>query len=365
MTERTYEGNGIGARESTSREPAFSLMERAPWYILYAFHIPYCAYLALRYGGFALPTISNPGLDASGLTKESKTELFSKLGPTGASHLPHFITIEAGIPLAEVARRLEQSRLFFPLVVKPNIGRRGFGVKVVASQEALGQHLARFSSAIRLVVQRYAPGPGEAGIFYVRMPSDSCGRIISMGVKHFPEVKGDGISTIEQLILRDPRARAFKGIYLKRNLGTLSHVLKPGESYRIVSLGNHVRGCICEDATALITSALEEKFDRIAKEIDGFFVGRFDVRYETIEQLRRGEGFEIVEYNGASGEPIHMWDRHTSIANTYSGLFGHLRYLYAIGAQNRARGFRPLSVWSIVRRHFDELSLLRSYPDKE
>src|SRR5580658_9395733 len=79
MTERTYEGNGIGARESTSREPAFSLMERAPWYILYAFHIPYCAYLALRYGGFALPTISNPGLDASGLTKESKTELFSKL----------------------------------------------------------------------------------------------------------------------------------------------------------------------------------------------------------------------------------------------------------------------------------------------
>src|ERR1700733_3432273 len=121
---------------------AFSLMERAPWYVLYAFHVPYCLYLGARYGGFALPTVSNPGLDASGLTNESKTELFGLLGPTGAAHVPPFITISSrAITSRELLRRIQDAGLCFPLVIKPDIGRRGFGVGIVSCESDLPKHL--------------------------------------------------------------------------------------------------------------------------------------------------------------------------------------------------------------------------------
>jgi hypothetical protein len=186
-----------------------------------------------------------------------------------------------------------------------------------------------------------------------------------MAIKHFPEVTGDGVSTVRQLILQHPRAKAFTKVYFKRNGHILNRVLANDERLKLVSLGNHVRGCACEDACHLITPAMDSMFDGIAKEIPGFFVGRFDVRFESIEKLRAGTGFAIVEYNGASGEPIHMWDPRTKMLDTYAGLFSHVRYLYAIGAENLARGARPMSTMAIVRRHIEELALLRSYPDTE
>lgn len=349
-----------------SPKPPFSIMERAPWYVIYAFHLPCCAWLALRYGGFALPTISNPGLDVSGLTNESKRELFGLLGPTGSDHLPPFVTVTIGANSPFEAQQLMQARgICFPVVIKPDIGRRGFGVKLVRNPAELESHLGKFDRGVTLLIQRYAEGPGEAGLFYARMPSESNGRIVSLTIKHFPEVVGDGISTIRELILRDPRARVFAKLYFKRNHKFLQRVLAPGERHRIVTLGNHVRGSAFTDASEHITPSLQAVIDKIAREIPGFFVGRFDVRYSSLEALKRGESFEIVEYNGASGEPTHMWDPATSIWATYRGLFEHLHYLYAIGAENFARGAKPVSALEIVRRHFAELQLLRRYPDEE
>src|SRR5580704_7377169 len=100
---------------------AFSLMERAPWYVIYALHIPYGLWLALRYGGVSLPSMSNPALDASGLTRESKSELFNLLGPLGRAHLPAFVTIMTGPEMmADAARAMAEKNLAWPVVVKPD-----------------------------------------------------------------------------------------------------------------------------------------------------------------------------------------------------------------------------------------------------
>jgi hypothetical protein len=253
----------------------------------------------------------------------------------------------------------------FPAVAKPDIGRRGYGVRAVGGPEALARHLARFPEGIRIVVQRYADGPGEAGIFYARMPSQPCGRILSLTLKHFPEVVGDGHSTVRDLILQDRRASAFTTLYFRRNQRHLDRVLEPGERHRLVSVGNHVQGAAFEDGSDKITPQLTQVFDTIAQEIPGFFIGRFDVRYRTLDGLLSATDFSIVEYNGASGEPTHIWDPRTSIIATYAGLLEHCRYLYAIGAENRARGAKPIAGLEILRRHFEELRMLRSYPDEE
>jgi hypothetical protein len=81
--------------------------------------------------------------------------------------------------------------------------------------------------------------------------------------------------------------------------------------------------------------------------------------------LEQGEGFAIVEFNGAGGEPTHIWDPSTSIIETYAGLLGHLRYLYAVGAENQARGATPITFGTLIRRYRNELRLLKSYPDEE
>ena len=350
----------------SSKPQALSLMERAPQFVIYALHGPYSLYLMLRYRGITLPTVANPGLEGSGLTKESKADLFNLLGPVGRAHLAPFVTIGTGPSiLKEAGRAMETAGLSFPVVVKPDIGRRGFGVKTVRTVQELAEHLGKFPEGVRVLIQRYAEGPGEAGLFYLRVPSEVYGRILSLTIKHFPEVIGDGTSTLRELILMDYRARALAEVYLKRNRKTLDRVIPFGQSHRIVSVGNHVRGAAFEDGSAHITPALEQVFDTIAREVPGFFVGRFDVRYTSLEEMKRGGGFTIVEYNGAGGEPTHIWDPRTSIIETYAGLLTHWKYLYVLGAANRARGARPMAFRQLVRRYFDELRLLKSYPDEE
>jgi hypothetical protein len=341
-------------------------MERAPQFVIYALHGPYSLYLMLRYGGITLPTVANPGLEGSGLTKESKADLFNLLGPVGRTHLAPFVTIRTGPSMLQKATHaMETAGLSFPVVAKPDIGRRGFGVKTVRTERELAAHLGKFPKGVSVLIQRYAEGPGEAGLFYLRMPSADHGRILSLTIKHFPEVIGDGTSTLRELILRDSRGRAFAKVYLKRNRKNLDRVIPFGESRQLVSVGNHVRGAAFEDGSAHITPAVEEVFDTIAREMPGFFIGRFDVRYTNLEGMKRGRGFTIVEFNGAGGEPTHIWDPRTSIIETYAGLLTHWKYLYVVGAENRARGVRPMAFREVVRRYLDELRLLKSYPDEE
>lgn len=345
---------------------AVSLMERAPQFVVYALHVPYALYLMLRYRGITLPTVANPGIEGGGLTGESKTGIFNLLGPVGRTHLPPFVTVSTGPSgLERAVSAMQTAGLGLPVVVKPDIGRRGFGVKIVRTEKELAAHLRKFPEGVRVLIQRYAEGPGEAGLFYLRMPSEERGRILSLAIKHFPAVVGDGASTLRQLILRDRRARAFAHIYFKRNRMALDRVIPCGESHRIVSIGNHVRGSAFEDGSAHITPELEQVIDAIAREMPGFHVGRFDVRYRSLEALKRGEGFAIVEVNGAGGEPTHIWDPRTSVAATYAGLLAHLRHLYAAGAENRALGARPMPLAELARRYLEELRLLRSYPDEE
>lgn len=343
-----------------------SRMELAPQSVIYALHVPYTVYLMLRYRGITLPTVANPGLEMSGLMNESKSDLFNLLGSVGRAHLAPFVTIRTGPGMLQQAEHaMREAGLAFPVVVKPDIGRRGFGVKLISTAQQLAQHLGQFQDGVKMMIQRYADGACEAGIFFMRMPSQPHGRILSLTIKHFPEVTGDGIHPLRELILQDPRARNFASVYFKRNHKHLNTVLPLGERYKLVSIGNHVRGAAFEDGSEHITPALDHVFDRIVGEVPGFFIGRFDVRYTSLEALKRGEGFTMVEYNGAGGEPTHIWDPRTSIVGTYAGLLHHWKSLYAIGAQNRRRGAKPIALRELLKCYLHERRLLQGYPDEE
>ena len=344
---------------------SFSLLEDAPSWVVEAPLYVYALWLALRYGGLRLPTITNPSILIGGLAGESKTDLFALLGSVARPYFAPCITFVANALLEEIEKMREQAGLAYPLVAKPDIGLNGRGVKIVNSPHELMRHLAAFPPTAKMLLQRYVRETGEAGIFYVRKPSEARGRITSLTLKYFPAVVGDGHSTLRELILADPQASRRATIYLRRNKWRLEEVVPAGEKRRIVSVGNHVRGAVFIDGHEHITEMMTDAFDRMSKDIEGFYFGRFDVRFADLEALKQGRDFTIIEYNGASSEPTHVRDSRTPALKVWRDFMEHWRYAYEIGAEQRAKGVRPVSMWEILRIVRAEQALVTQYPDEE
>lgn len=107
---------------------------------------------------------------------------------------------------------------------------------------------------------------------------------------------------------------------------------------------------------------MTERFDAIARAIPEFWFGRFDVRFADIARLQAGEGFAILEVNGAGAEMTHVWDRSKSLRQARRDLMEQYRLLFAIGRANRDRGHRGQSLgefWQAWRR---EKALTPHYP---
>ena len=93
-----------------------------------------------------------------------------------------------------------------------------------------------------------------------------------------------------------------------------------------------------------------------------FYFGRFDARFSTVERLEEGEGFQIIEINGAGGESINVWDPKMPLWQVYRELFEQQRLIFEIGARNRASGFRPPGLLSLARSQWRQHRLILRYP---
>ncbi len=91
----------------------------------------------------------------------------------------------------------------------------------------------------------------------------------------------------------------------------------------------------------LWTEALEQRIDEISQRLHGFFIGRYDIRYESETALRSGQAFQIIELNGAASEATSIYDSRNSLGAAYRTLFRQWELVFAIGAANRQRGTIP------------------------
>jgi membrane protein DedA with SNARE-associated domain len=323
-----------------------------PMWIFYAPVAAWIAWLIARYRGIAPLSAANPGITDGGIVGESKHSIVAAL--------PHdwtipAIKIDAGeidARLWRLAGRLTTLAWSWPLIFKPDVGQRGTGVKLVRSLEGAREYLQRERGAV--IVQPYHPGPFEAGVFYYRMPSWPRGRIFSITDKHFPAVTGDGRSTLEELVWAHPRLRMQARTFLSRHAVRRGEVLASGEVRQLAIAGNHAQGTLFRDGRHLITEALEDRIDRIAQSIPGFFIGRFDIRYRDVERFKAGEDLAIVELNGATAESTNIYDPSGSLLSAYRQLFRQWSLVFAIGAANRAAGVpaSPASrVLALIRAH--------------
>lgn len=298
--------------------------------------------LAFRYRSLSLPTCANPGMFTGGIIGESKQETLGALAQNNEEWVATSILIGNGDVTDRMIQLEEGMQVIgsnFPIVLKPDVAQRGSGFKVVRDTAEAQAYLREVG--VPIVAQQYISGPHEAGLFYYRFPSQSAGMIFAITEKIFPVVIGDGQRTIEQLIRMDARASILAETYLRRLHRVRDCVLEKGCPLRLVEAGNHAQGCIFRDGMHLWTSKLEARIDAISRSLPGFYIGRYDVRFSSIEEFRAGRGFKILELNGAASEATSAYDSSKSLREAYDILFQQWELVFAIGAENRRRGYRP------------------------
>jgi membrane protein DedA with SNARE-associated domain len=314
-----------------------------PLWLAYIPVVPYILFQGIKHRCLTLFTAANPGIPSGGFVGESKSAILANL-----DRVPDFILVPKALPEATRIRAardfIAERGLSFPIVLKPDIGERGTGVAIVRSDQDLVSYLA--VAAGDTIVQQYVDGM-EFGIFYYRHPGQSEGRIFSITEKHFPAVVGDGSSTIAELVLRDERAVSLANIYLGRLKRSAQDVPAAGESVPLAELGSHCRGAVFLNGATLETAALRSAVDAVARRFSGFYIGRFDVRSESVEQLQLGQ-FAILELNGVSAEATHIYDPSVTLLEAYRALFQQWRIAFEIGAQNRQLGQRPMPLRGFV-----------------
>jgi hypothetical protein len=341
-----------------------STLERMPkWLICVPLALQWI-WLSLRYGSATLPSCANPNITAGGLVGEGKMEYFTGMGPVARAATAPFLGVRVapGLQAPWLAEALAGARLAFPLVVKPDLGLCGYGVRRVDNMDQLLAYLAAYPAGESVVIQPYLAQEGEAGIFYARDPETDQARLIGLALRYFPRVLGDGMHSIDALVDADPRARRLRNGGKHETLGQGNRVPAPNEVVRLATIGSTRVGGLYRDGAALITAPLLNAIDAIARDMPDFYCGRFDVRFHSVDELARGVGFTIIEVNGAGSEAIEAWDPNTSLFKGLAKVFAKQRVLFAIGAAMRRRGSVPVGLAALYRYHQRQQALIDCYP---
>ena len=344
--------------------PPCGILERLPTWLICVPLVVQWLLLAIRYGSLTLPSAANPAITAGGLVGEGKLEYFRSMGAVARRATAAHCAVSTATPLSlnDVRQAMAAAGLSFPVIAKPDLGRCGYGVQLVADEAALRTYLDDFPQGETVVLQHYLPDEGEAGIFYAREPGSAAGGLIGLALRSYPRVIGDGHRSLAALIDADPRVARQTAAYEHGSLPSLSIVPVAGETVRLATIGSTRVGGLYRDGGAHITPQLTAAIDAIARDMRDFYCGRFDVRFTDLTALRMGEGFTIIEVNGAGSEAIHAWDPNIGVIAGFRMIFAKQRLLFAIGDAQRRRGVRPIGILALARLHFRQQRLIAVYP---
>lgn len=325
----------------------FSRYEFWPWWLFYLPILPYWLYLAIKNKSLAYFTVANPGIELGGFYGESKTEILDLIDK---KYLPKAVCVDNSIDFGYVLDQMMELGLIFPVIAKPDVGERGNQVTLIHTQQEL--ILYNIKSKSKYIIQEYIDYTIELGVLYSRMPNRKKGKVSSITLKEFLSVIGDGESTIKELMQKSLRAR-FQIERLSIELGDkMNIVLKEGEVKLLEPIGNHCRGTKFIDNNFLINEKLNSVFDKICIPISGFYYGRFDLKVKSIEDLYEGENIRIMELNGASSEPGHIYDPSLTLNRAYKDLLSHWKRLADISKGNMILGFKPVSFLLIIKSYW-------------
>ena len=231
----------------------------------------------------------------------------------------------------------------YPVILKPDIGLVGKGVIKVVDKDAADACIHKIAGDYLL--QKFTPFAFECGIFYIRQAGQP--KITGINQKHFPTVTGNGKDNLQQLALQHYRYSHHWAAFLQ--YFDLKQIPAMGEEVCLSFIGSHTMGCKFTDNTDWLTPALEAEIFSVFRQQPKFNFGRLDIKAESKEAMLRGE-FVIIEINGVSSLPTHMFDPDYSLIDAYKIFFKHGKYLVSIAKEHRQVAMHLLPLGQILKR---------------
>jgi hypothetical protein len=174
-------------------------------------------------------------------------------------------------------------------------------------------------------------------------------------------VFGDGQSSLLQLIEQHPKAKHRIDELLSWHNERLTRVIPKGEKFYLTLAANLNRGGNFINLHNEIDEKLHQVFDQLNLYSKHFYYGRYDLKASSLEDLKAGKNFLILEYNGSGAEPNHVYNSGYSLRAAHKEILKHWKVLYQISTLNHKKGFPRWSFlqgWRFLRqakRHFAAL----------
>jgi hypothetical protein len=322
---------------------------RVKYYPLAPVWLWYC----LRARSFWWFTPSNPTLTFGGFEGESKREMYEQL-PEGK--YPRTIYIKASWPFEQAENAMQSCGFNYPFAVKPDVGMMGLMFRKISNRETFEMyHRLMFCDYI---LQEHIDLPVEVSVFYYRYPGEVHGHITGFIKKEGMQVIGDGTSNLWQLISADDRARFKLPEMRAKHEQHLNRIISKGEVYVLSPSLNLSRGGRLVPLTQLKDEQLLKIFDDLSHFTGSFYYGRYDIKCASIEDLKIGVNYSILEFNGAGAEPHHVYGMGNNIFQAQKILLQHWKILYRISQMNYKKGIgywkhaEGLEFLKKAKRHF-------------
>lgn len=313
------------------------------WSFTY-FYIPmyiYYLWLSLKAKNLFFISASNPLMELGGFVNYSKSNILKQIDP---KYLPNIVYLESENDRQQIAEKLIQAKISFPLVAKPDKGERGKHVRKIDSMHQLKSYLNQTHGTV--ILQDFIDMPLEFGILYYRFPNESSGHISSIVQKGFLTVAGNGTSTVKELLEAHPRGQFYVSKLALFYPSLMGKRPENEQKILIEPIGNHSRGTVFMDANHLINHDLINVFDTISMSIEGFSFGRYDIKVNSLEELYMGKNIKIMELNGVNSEPAHIYDPKNQLWKAYRDLVRHWNVIYEVSTRNHRELGIPYASWS-------------------
>lgn len=311
----------------------------------------------LRAGSVWFFTPANPTLTFGGFEGEGKQEMYAQLPP---DLCPRTMSITPGLPFAEVERLVREQGFTYPFAVKPDVGMMGLLFRKITNADEFRRYHEHLPVAY--LVQEFVDYPLEISVFYYRLPSEATGIITGFVRKEFLHVVGDDTATLDQLLQRHPHTRFRLTELRAKHANRLNDVLPVGEIYQLSHALNQTRG-------GQLVSLAHEKDDRLLAVFDSlshhakqFYFGRYDVKCASLDDLKAGRNFRILEYNGSGAAPHHVYAGRRSLWEAYRIILHHWAAMARIARHNHALGVPYWGFargWAFLRQAKRHLRLLK------
>ncbi|MFL5811717.1 MAG: hypothetical protein ACJ749_19490, partial [Flavisolibacter sp.] len=300
-----------------------------PFKIRYFLISPVWMWYCLRSGSFWFFSSSNPTLTFGGFEGEGKKEMYELL----PKHFyPKTIYASPNESFEDIKHLVRDNGFVYPFIVKPDVGMKGLLFRKLDNENDLYTYHKK--NPVEYIIQDLVEYPLEVSVFYYRFPDKENGVITGFIQKELMDVFGDGKNTLWDLIMLHPKARHRPEEMRIKHEEHLQKVIPKGERYILTYAANLNRGAKFTNLSHLIDHQLLEIFDEISHRAS-FYYGRYDIKCESVEELKRGQNFTILEFNGSGAEPNHVYNSGFSLFAAYRVFLHHWKVLYKISSYNK------------------------------